>query len=633
MSMIRAYISNVQTYFSRLELAKKIRLMLLLVSLIPLACLFVVVYQISSSIIHSQTNELIQANLEQSASNVESFWRTCEGIIQSIYTDDFYREEMECINNWDNNQYNGARTAICKRLENITVSNPSIMGIAIIGEKYDVCFYDEITVSSQNSYCFPIETYGNGQKLKEITNNREIRYSSLEHLSSREYGADDVIYVSSPLESVDEGSTERPYGYIVICIKEEALRRVYEKSNTESNLTMVVNNYGDLLSVSTGNAENINLPEETGVFSEDDVSEIKEANLTSGVEKKKLEEASLLYVKNQKLLESKNLLVSSIQLKEGCGYVINVQDTDYALRNFRYMIGIIVCFCVLAGIACLLLTLRFSGQVDTSVKPILQAMDQANHGDMEARIEVRGNDEFTRISEQFNYMIGKIHQSNEQEKESLVRVKNAEIKSLEAQINPHFLYNTLDAINWVALDNEEYTISKMLTSLAAILRYSIHKSNEIVEIQDELEYLKRYVYLQQQRFDYSFICTIDVEEGLRHYRIHKLMIQPLLENTLVHAFPGNTGMDEVNIRIGRTGKEDMLEIVVEDNGVGMSQEQVGLFNHFDYQKEKIESSIGVRNVITRLKLYYGGQGSFHVESWKGTEREGTRITMKIPYEV
>ena len=91
-------------------------------------------------------------------------------------------------------------------------------------------------------------------------------------------------------------------------------------------------------------------------------------------------------------------------------------------------------------------------------------------------------------------------------------------------------------------------------------------------------------------------------------------------------------MDEVNIRIGRTGKEGMLEIVVEDNGVGMSPEQVELFNHFDYQKEKIETSIGVRNVITRLKLYYGGQGSFYVESWKETDREGTRITMKIPYE-
>lgn len=97
--------------------------MLLLVSLIPLACLFVVVYQISSSIIHSQTNELIQANLEQSASNVESFWGNCEGIIQSVYMDDFYREQMEYINRWDNNQYNDARKEICKRLENITVSN------------------------------------------------------------------------------------------------------------------------------------------------------------------------------------------------------------------------------------------------------------------------------------------------------------------------------------------------------------------------------------------------------------------------------------------------------------------------------------------------------------------------------
>ena len=632
MNKIRTYISNIQTHFSRLELARKIRLMLLLVSLIPLVCLLVVVYQISSSIIHSQTNELIQANLEQSASNVGSFWRTCEGIIQAVYTDDFYRDQMEYINRWDASQYNDAKTKICRRLENITVSNPSIMGIAIIGEKYDVCFYDEVTVSSQNSYCFPMETYGNGQKVKEIIKNRKITYSALEHISDREYGASDVIYVSSPLESLEKDSDERPYGYLVICVKEEALRQVYEKSNTKSNLTMVVNGYGDLLSVSTGDPENINLTEQTGILPEDTIRQIKDANLTDSVGKKRLEQAALLYVKERKLLKSRNLLVSSIQLQEGGGYVINVQDTDYALRNFRYMIGIIVCFCVLASLASLLLTLHFSSQVDTSVKPILRAMDQANHGNMEARIEVRGNDEFTRISEQFNYMIEEIHQSNEQEKESLVRVKNAEIKSLEAQINPHFLYNTLDAINWVALDSEQYTISKMLTSLAAILRYSIHKSNEIVEIQDELEYLKKYVYLQQQRFDYSFICTIDVEEGLRHYRIHKLMIQPLLENTLVHAFPGNTGMDEVNIRIGRTGKEGMLEIVVEDNGVGMSLEQVELFNHFDYQKEKIETSIGVRNVITRLKLYYGGQGSFYVESWKETDREGTRITMKIPYE-
>ena len=246
---------------------------------------------------------------------------------------------------------------------------------------------------------------------------------------------------------------------------------------------------------------------------------------------------------------------------------------------------------------------------------------------MDVRVPEEGMDEFARIGRHFNSMLRQIRTSNEQEKEALVREKYAEIRSLEAQINPHFLYNTLDAINWVAIDRKEYSISKMLTSLALILRYSIHKSNEIVEIRDELEYLKRYVYLQQQRFEYSFICTVEADENLMKCRIHKLLIQPLLENTLVHGFPGNTGMDEINICLTKAG-DKKISIVVKDNGKGMEEGQAEYFNHFDYKKERVESSIGVRNVITRIKLYYGEQGSFHVES----NQEGTVITILIPYE-
>lgn len=631
MKKLNEQIKRLKVYYSQLELARKTRMMLLLVSLIPLVCAFTVVYRISSSILQSQTGELIQANLEQSASNVESFWETCEGIIQSVYIDDFYREQMEYINRWDNNQYNDAKSNICKRLENLVSANPSVLGIVLVGKKYDLCFYDQVTVSSQNSYCFPIEDYGNGQYLREMMKNRKINYSSLVHISNREYGATDVIYIGCPLERVESSANERPYGYLVICVKEEALREVYAKGNTQSNVTMVVNGYGDLLSISTGNASIVNLPVTTGVLKEETIQRFRETDQMTTVGQKRLEKAALQYIKEQGYLENKHLQVSSVQLKERNGYVINVQDTDYAMRNFRYMVAIVLVVCVLAGLVCLIFTLNFSRQVDTSVKPILRAMDKANHGDMKARIKVVGNDEFTRISEQFNNMMEEIYVSREQEKDSLVRIKNAEIKSLEAQINPHFLYNTLDTINWVALDQKEYTISRMLTSLASILRYSIHKSNEIVEIKDELEYLRKYVYLQQQRFDYSFICTIDAEDEILHYRIHKLMIQPLLENTLVHGFPGTTGMDEVNIRITLVSGT-MLQIVVEDNGIGMDQEQVDFFNRFEYQKERIESSIGVRNVITRLKLYYGEQGSFYMESKKTEEGSGTRITMRIPYE-
>lgn len=631
MKKLNEQIKRLKVYYSQLELARKTRMMLLLVSLIPLVCAFSVVYQISSSILQSQTGELIQANLEQSASNVENFWETCEGIIQSVYIDDFYREQMEYINRWDNSQYNDAKTNICKRLENLVSTNPSVLGIVLVGKRYDLCFYDRVTMSSQNSYCFPYEDYGNGQYLREMMKNRKINYSSLVHISNREYGAADVIYIGCPLERVESSVNERAYGYLVICIKEEALREMYAKGNTQSNVTMIVNGYGDLLSISNGNASIVNLPEKTGVVEEETIQRFRENNQMNGIGQKRLENAALQYIKEQEYLKNKHLQVSSIQLKERNGYVINVQDTDYAMRNFRYMVAIVLVVCVLVGLICLIFTLNFSRQVDASVKPILRAMDKANHGDMKARIKVVGHDEFARISDQFNNMMEEIDVSREQEKESLVRIKNAEIKSLEAQINPHFLYNTLDTINWVALDQKEYTISRMLTSLASILRYSIHKSNEIVEIKDEIEYLRKYVYLQQQRFDYSFICTIDVDDEILHYRIHKLMIQPLLENTLVHGFPGTTGMDEVNIRITSVSGS-ILQVIVEDNGVGMDQEQVDFFNRFEYQKERIESSIGVKNVITRLKLYYGEQGSFYMESKKTEEGSGTRITMRIPYE-
>lgn len=109
-------------------------------------------------------------------------------------------------------------------------------------------------------------------------------------------------------------------------------------------------------------------------------------------------------------------------------------------------------------------------------------MKEANEGNLDSKIEVTGSDEFAKISQNFNIMLGEIKKANEQERESLLREKNAEIRSLEAQINPHFIYNTLDAVNWLAIEEQQFAISKMVTKLAQILRYTIHNSNEIVTL-------------------------------------------------------------------------------------------------------------------------------------------------------
>lgn len=551
--------------------------LLLGVSLVPIIFVLLISYRQSASTITRQTGELIEANLEQSSGNVQNFLDTFENLIQDIYTDQTYVDNLKPINIWDSSGFYLAKHKIEENLQNIVYINKNILGIAVTGIYGDVCFYDSMTLSGAESFCFDLDNIRNNEMVKQAYAEKQTVYSRTYHKLDTRYGEKDYFYVAHQLTDFNDYK-EGPVGCILLCVDEKALCDVYKQGSTKSNITFVVNRYGDIISYPEGN--------------------YGERNIFAGEEKKErskeeIEQAAQKFVENNRYPQGASLSARSKGVQNQTFYVVNVRDLNYVLKDLHNLTFLIVLVGLLAGVICVLIAVSFSKDMDRSVKPILNAMDKAN----------------------------------EQEKEALVREKYAEIKSLEAQINPHFLYNTLDAINWVAIDRKEYSISKMLTSLALILRYSIHKSNEIVEIRDELEYLKRYVYLQQQRFEYSFICTVEADENLMKCRIHKLLIQPLLENTLVHGFPGNTGMDEINIRLTKAG-EHKISIVVKDNGKGMEEGQAEYFNHFDYKKERIESSIGVRNVITRIKLYYGEQGSFHVES----SQEGTVITILIPYE-
>jgi two-component system sensor histidine kinase YesM len=205
--------------------------------------------------------------------------------------------------------------------------------------------------------------------------------------------------------------------------------------------------------------------------------------------------------------------------------------------------------------------------------------------------------------------------------------KEAEIRAIEAQINPHFLYNTLDCINWMAIEKEEYEISKMLKSLGQILRYSINQSNKIVSFSQEIQWLKQYLYLQESRFDNSFKTEIKFEEEVLEFKIHKLMLQPLIENSIIHGFEGYTsgGVLEVSIEI----KEADIVIFIKDNGKGMDSEKVKYINSLVSEAKIINKGehIGIENVISRLRIYYGDYYKFNIESEIG---RGTSICIRIP---
>jgi two-component system sensor histidine kinase YesM len=121
---------------------------------------------------------------------------------------------------------------------------------------------------------------------------------------------------------------------------------------------------------------------------------------------------------------------------------------------------------------------------------------------------------------------------------------------------------------------------------------------------------------------------IHIDDALKNCKIHKLLIQPLIENTIVHGFPGSTGHDEIDIEI-QMQYDTYIQIQIRDNGKGMSGELVELFNNYDYRQDTVDTSIGVRNVITRMKLYYGSNSCFQVDS----SEQGTIATLMIPYEI
>lgn len=235
--------------------------------------------------------------------------------------------------------------------------------------------------------------------------------------------------------------------------------------------------------------------------------------------------------------------------------------------------------------------------------------------------------QFDIMTARVNSLVETLKQRNEEIKAAAISQKHAEIKALEAQINPHFLFNTLDSINWRAIENDEEEISDMLGALGSLLRYSISNIEMEVVLEAEINWLKKYIFLQRDRFEYSFDCQYDITEEAMKFPIYKMLLQPIVENAILHAFETvkEGGMIYVTAFI-RTDKR--LQISIKDNGSGMSEEALADIRKNIEEDSLLNSkSIGISNVIHRIRLYYQNEAEIKVESRLG---EGTEFVLVIP---
>jgi len=322
----------------------------------------------------------------------------------------------------------------------------------------------------------------------------------------------------------------------------------------------------------------------------------------------------------------KYLVVYDIGEQEGWKLIkpipyTQIYEAATTTRNINFMIGFL--FLMLSVIV----VTYFSNAITKPLQKLSYQMNRFSTGDFDAEAAVKGRDEIAYLSRHFNQMVRRTNDLiNERYKMKLVE-KNAILKALEAEINPHFLYNALQAISTKALKNERFDIADMVDALALTLRYCI-SGKDIVQARAELKHIENYMSLQKARFGSRLQVTYEWDESLMELEIPKLSLQTLVENSIKHALEKVSSAITIDIRAGLT--ESHAVISVSDNGPGFSRERLEQVRKSFLSEWKDrgseEKSIGLVNLNTRLKLLYGDEAELVIK----TDNAGTEMEMLLP---
>lgn len=313
--------------------------------------------------------------------------------------------------------------------------------------------------------------------------------------------------------------------------------------------------------------------------------------------------------------------------------ITDIQQTRTEYQNFFMAM---IRFSVVAFIVILMMILFLSYYIPLSItRPIRKLMgvtDQVAKGDLTVRSDVRNGVEASMLSDSLNTMIDKINELLEQVTTEQTRLRKAEFELLQAQINPHFLYNTLDAIVWLAESGEQKKVVSMVGSLSEFFRTSLNQGKDIISIKEELQHVRSYLEIQQVRYQDILKYEIDIPEELERYLIPKITIQPLVENALYHGIKNKRGFG--NIVISGKKKKDYFLIQIEDNGIGISEERLKQVRERISQKVPTGTApigtgiYGLYNVNERIRLNFGEMYGISIESIYG---EKTVVSIILPY--
>jgi two-component system sensor histidine kinase YesM len=570
------------------------------VSAIPIIFLQIVSYRRMALNFEDNINRLSQINVNQTRNNLEQILSSYEDVLYQLYTDDNLILSLKEIDT-DAELIPLNMPNMRNTLRSMIYAKEEVESITIISRGGNIIFYDRISgsytdsswlgengLAEQSVYDVGIEDFQTKIiPTHEVRDRTESHY--LFHLTHR---------------MIDYRNINEEIGVVVLTINENLLCAMSNAEATENSFAFIVDDSGLIISH----------PDKNKIAT-------REAGYDD-VQKKNIGVYISDAMRNWK--------------------IISVIDQSFFYDESRTQVWRFL----FVGIFLLLLTsfiiITVTILLSRSINTVTSAMKQAEDGNL--NVSIKANkifpQEIQTIAKDFNAMMEQTANLVEEIKTVSVKQRDTEIKALEAQINPHFLYNVLDSISWMALEKNEFEISGMIVSLAKILRYSINKSNKIVSLRDETDWLKQYIHLQQIRYKNNFDYIIDVDESLLDMKIHKMILQPFIENAINHGLKNREGKEK-NIFHIAIWQEDEICIKIQDNGKGIETELLQKIQRFAEQcfasavnknevAEMEDNKIGMENAMRRIAMYYGEAASVQVDSKLD---EGTTVIIKLKREI
>lgn len=304
--------------------------------------------------------------------------------------------------------------------------------------------------------------------------------------------------------------------------------------------------------------------------------------------------------------------------------VVSSIPVELVVINSNYIMVTTFSVAIAAILLCLILSPLIIRSLTRPLNSIVQTMNHVQGGDTEARVAVKNNDEFGFIGTRLNSMLDNLNELYATNLEKQNRLRLAELKALYSQINPHFLYNTLDSIKWLAKLNGVDDIVLIVSQLGRLLKNSIRNQKETVTVSEEMKLIESYLSIQKIRYSDKFDVDLQVEEDIMDSIVPKFIIQPIVENSIIHGIEDKLG--KAHLTINGWSEDHKIIFEIKDDGVGISEEKLQQIQNSTSGQSPGSDSIGIANVNKRIKLYYGDEYGLDIRSAKNIGTI-TRITM------